>query len=61
MHLAVIEDDCGMVRYFLQNNPDLTKICDKDNHSPLSLAIKLRRYYIIRVMLMNGVDTEIGG
>ena len=39
MHIAINNEDLGVLRSYIQNNFNLSSQLDQNGHSPLSLAI----------------------
>ena len=60
LHISVQEGDCGVIEGLIRAKCDINAL-DKDNYTPLCLALRDDNLAAAKVLLDNGADINIGG
>ncbi|CAD8092120.1 unnamed protein product [Paramecium sonneborni] len=61
MHIAVENEDIGIVRALLNIRFELSSQFDDSSHTPLSLAIKEEKYHCAKILINASTNLNIGG
>ncbi|CAD8174628.1 unnamed protein product [Paramecium octaurelia] len=61
MHMAVENEDIGIVRALLNIRFELSSQLDDASHTPLSLAIKEEKYHCAKIIINASTNLNIGG
>ncbi|CAD8167116.1 unnamed protein product [Paramecium octaurelia] len=61
MHIAVENEDIGIVRALLNIRFELSSQLDDASHTPLSLAIKEEKYHCAKIIINASTNLNIGG
>lgn len=61
MHMAVENEDIGIVRALLNIRFELSSLLDDASHTPLSLAIKEEKYHCAKIIINASANLNIGG
>lgn len=61
MHLAVLFDEIGILRYLLNSHCHLANALDLKGHTPLSFAIEKQSIRLINIIIQHPVNVNIGG